>query len=409
MDEGATPGSNDNLDPWKDVNLNVFVGSEIGFLKGVCIGKEVPVLKELSENKEKEEQFGIQSLRWGDDERRDLLLGLVNKTVKVYNTKLKAFTAETTLTGFDCRPGDEKSPLVAVSRVEDKYLVGLDNGTVSLCDPNDGRKPILSFPSGDSLSCIKTCPSDPSLFVTGGKENDLKIWKLGGERPMLLFKAKNVPHVYELRVPVWVQDATFLPQTTDLVAIASRHGHLRLYDSRVDNRNRPVVNMEFCDHPLMSIAPTRNDRQVIVGSAKGRVGLMDIRNYGKERLVHLFHGFNGSVRSIVADENSPYFASCSLDRYLYIHNVNAKAPVKKLYLKSRLTSVAITKNFLAELLTSNPEDPTITTEEKCGSSSDVQTAWHHIDMDVIPGPSKSKNDVPLQCLPAKKSRRSKPT
>jgi ribosome biogenesis protein NSA1 len=146
-----------------------------------------------------------------------------------------------------------------------------------------------------------------------------------------IFKAKNIPHEYELRVPVWVQDLTFLPGATDLVAIASRHGFLRLYDTREDNRNRPVINMTFCDHPIMSISPTCNNRQVIVGSSQGKVGLVDIRHYGKERLAHMFHGFNGSVRSIVADEFSPFFVSCGLDRHLYLHDLKDKAPIKKVY------------------------------------------------------------------------------
>lgn len=209
-----------------------------------------------------------------------------------------------------------------------KYLVGLENGLVSLWDCSENKRS-LDYQTGQHLSCVRPCSSDPTLFATGGKENDLKIWKLDGESKVPIFKAKNVPHVLELRVPVWVQDATFLPQTTDIVAVSTRYGHVRVYDTKVDNRNRPVINMEFCDHPLMSIASTRNDRQVIVGSAQGKVGLVDIRNYAKEKLVHLFLGFNGSVRNIVADENTPYFVSCSLDRFLYLHNLNEKQPLKK--------------------------------------------------------------------------------
>lgn len=231
--------------------------------------------------------------------------------------------------------------------------MGLENGKISYWNPADSKSTI-ELKAGNHLSCVKSCPQDSSLFVTGGKENDVKIWKLDSGTTEPIWKARNVPHVLELRVPVWVQDAAFLPQTTDLVAIASRYGQLRLYDTKMDNRNRPVINMEFSDHPAMCISPTRNDRQVIVGSAQGKVGLVDIRNYGKEKVVHLFHGFNGSVRSIVADENTPYFVSCGLDRFLYLHNLNNRSPVKKVSLPLRIRivccKIAIYNGFWLTLL-----------------------------------------------------------
>jgi len=209
------------------------------------------------------------------------------------------------------------------------YIMGVENGSVRVWNFGEACS-VLDIKTGSQLSKLRHCNTDRAIIGTGGKENDLKIWNLKSERPEEpVFKARNVPHVLELRVPVWVQDLTFLPRTTELVAVASRHGFLRLYDTKVDNRNRPVIDMTFCDHPLMSISSTRNDRQVVVGTSQGKVGLVDLRNYGKEKLVHLFHGFNGSVRSIVADEDSPFFVSCGLDRHLYLHNLNERKPIKK--------------------------------------------------------------------------------
>lgn len=198
--------------------------------------------------------------------------------------------------------------------------------------PNPKKKPETVLQMGSHLSVLKPCPSDPLLFATGGNENDLKVWNFGSSTPVQIFKARNVPHdELDLRVRVWVQDLTFLPRTTELLAMVSRVGHVRLYDTRVqDNRCRPIINFPFTDHPLMSISPTRNDRQVVVGSAQGKVALIDLRGV-KEKVVHHFQGFNGSVRSIVADEEGPYFASCGLDRYLYLHHLEEKKPIKKVH------------------------------------------------------------------------------
>ncbi|OXA36515.1 WD repeat-containing protein 74 [Folsomia candida] len=142
----------------------------------------------------------------------------------------------------------------------------------------------------------------------------------------------------------------------------------------------------------MCISPTRNDRQVIVGSAQGKWSSRHSELW-KGKVVHLFHGFNGSVRSIVADENTPYFVSCGLDRFLYLHNLNNRSPVKKLFLKSRLTGVQITKDFLAQLV---------------NNSDDLQSSWHNIDMSVLPGAQYLRMERELIGGPSpKKFRKSK--
>jgi hypothetical protein len=58
-----------------------------------------------------------------------------------------------------------------------------------------------------------------------------------------------------------------------------------------------------------------------------------------------------------------------------------------------LTAAAITKDFLADLLVGDG-----------GSNDEVQTAWHNIDMSVLPGPT---NIVTINdgVTPRKKSRK----
>lgn len=48
-----------------------------------------------------------------DNDRKELVVGLVDRTVKVYNTKLKAFTQETKVVE------DQDSPLVGLSSINE--------------------------------------------------------------------------------------------------------------------------------------------------------------------------------------------------------------------------------------------------------------------------------------------------
>jgi len=215
-------------------------------------------------------------------------------------------------------------------------VVGLENGTVGMwnCleseitlqfqtykDTSDGLK--------RNMEKIRQCASDKSIYATGGKENDLKIWNLSSDKPEEpAFKARNLPHDFlDLRVPVWIQDLTFLPRTSELVATCTRYGQIRLYDVRAGQR--PVSNVQFVDHAIMSISSTMNDRQVIVGTAKGEAGLYDLRNPGQEKLVKKFHDFSGSIRCMVASQELPYVISCGLDRHVYVHHLSQRLAVKK--------------------------------------------------------------------------------
>jgi len=136
-----------------------------------------------------------------------------------------------------------------------------------------------------------------------------------------------------------------MPQTTDLVAICSRYGQVRLYDSKADNKGRPVINIECQDHPLMAISTTQNDRQVLCGSSQGKLGLIDLRNPKNGQVVHNYIGHSGGIRSISANPNGPHFVSCGLDRHLYLHHMNEKKPVKKMYLRARLNCVLMSDDF----------------------------------------------------------------
>lgn len=97
-----------------------------------------------------------------------------------------------------------------------------------------------------------------------------------------------------------------------------------MYDPKA--QKRPVIDMEFERYPLMSLSLAHNENQVIVGTSRGRMGLIDLR---KKLLVHVFKGFAGSIRCVQCHPSLPLVASCGLDRFLRIHDLYKHKLVKK--------------------------------------------------------------------------------
>ena len=67
-------------------------------------------------------------------------------------------------------------------------------------------------------------------------------------------------------------------------------------------------------------------RQCILGNAIGEQGLVDLRT---KQTVHCFKGGAGSIRAVLWHPNESVVASCGLDRYLRIHDVNSRQLLHK--------------------------------------------------------------------------------
>merc|ERR1711973_15410 len=102
-------------------------------------------------------------------------------------------------------------------------------------DEEEKEKHMVSLKVDRSLAKMRKVPGNSDNFVaTGGKEHDLQIWDLNKVESGPVFRAKNVPtDSLQLRVPIWITDMCFPDNITkDKVAIVSRHGHIRLYDTK---------------------------------------------------------------------------------------------------------------------------------------------------------------------------------
>ncbi len=347
-------------------DFNIFVGAETGVLKGVSINAKMYLTKNFANLHNLERQHEITAMAWGDEEdQSEILLGLRNQIVKVFDPADKSYSSNIEHCG-----GSGK--LVGVAKVDDNIVTATESGLVQvwrepklkfdtidyeLCQSGKLKKDnfeneearakhMATLRSGRSLCRMRKCPQkNEGLIATGGKENELQVWDLNKSDAGPMFTSKNVPlDSLQLRVPVWITDMCFPDNsTTNTIAITSRHGHLRLYDTRGQQR-RPVIGLEWKDEVLTAIGSTPVAEDVLVGTAAGHLALYDLRMTHKG-MKRKYRGFTGGIRSIDCMKDKNFFAAVGLDRFLRIFDINQPKSVQKMYLKARLSHVLMTKEF----------------------------------------------------------------
>jgi ribosome biogenesis protein NSA1 len=316
-------------------NFNVFVGAKSGTFKGVkvtsksCLTKNIQNLVSITDNHE------VTYMSWGNDEEKEILLACGSKgirSVKAYDTENEAFKLS-----FTCDIGEGN--ITGLARHKGDILTSVQSGHIKLWKHNedDGEEYILN--AGENLLCMKKANLQSNIIGTGGLENPLKLFDL--ERKVNIFTAKNVSHNWlELRVPISVNDLCFLTNNKEIVTI-SRYGYIRMYDTKA--QRRPVINLEMKEESLSKLTPCTQDKQIICGSGKGRMNMIDFRNSG--RILNTYKGPVGGVTGIAVDKTDQYIVSISLDRYLYVHDLNTKALLKKVYLTSKLSGMVMRSEF----------------------------------------------------------------
>ncbi|XP_071532235.1 WD repeat-containing protein 74 [Panulirus ornatus] len=311
-------------------DFNVYVGTEIGILKGINLNQKAIIHKNFHKIKALERDEEITAMAWGDEEQSEIMMGLRNQTIRIFDTDAKAFVSSREI-------NIGEGPIVSIGRWDGITITAMKSGQVTLWL---GKEPveINALKTGDFLTCMRQNPVSPHVIATGGKENDLQLWDF--QNPEVpIFRARNVkPDMLELRVPVWVTDVVFLDQHS--VAVSSRHKHVRLYDPQ--RQRRPVLNFEWEESPLTCISsvPSGNS-QILVGTAHGRMALFDLRGRKPEAPLNVYKGFAGGVRDAVVHPRHPLVFSVSLDRYLRVHHLTSSKLLVKEYLKSRLNCLLV--------------------------------------------------------------------
>eukprot|EP00128_Syssomonas_multiformis_P012551 Colp12_sorted_trinity150504_noHs@35034 len=307
--------------------MKVWLGTETGLLKGVALEGKKILNNYLDLNREKE----ITCMSWGfgesqEEKEKQVFVGHKDGVLRLYATSDGSLVKE-----YPDLPG-----IVAVNAMGKTLTVVLSNGTIfQRVIDGDSVQAEKTANSGAGVEVACVCAENGNLVATGGKENDLKIWDFSEETPKLKFHAKNVPHdKLDLRVPVHVSGIGFLPGTQgNQVFVCTKHRHLRLYDT--SKQRRPMYTVEVGEHPFTALTVI-DEKRAIVSDGIGTVNLIQIKD-GKP--VGKLPGFAGSVRALVMHPHLPLVASCGLDRFVRVHNINTRRLMAKVYTKHRLNAL----------------------------------------------------------------------
>lgn len=327
-------------------NYDIYTGGRSGVFKGIRIEKDTYAMDNIQNIISITANDCVTSLSWGDNEEKEILIACGEneiRSVKVYDTECSTFTCS-----FFCNVGSGK--VNGLSRYNETILTAVQSGQVKLWRFKEDDKILID--AGENLERMRHSKIDKNIIATGGKENVLKLFSL--DRQVQVFTAKRLPNDWlNLAKGIWISDIDFLSGTQQIVTVG-RYGHVQLYDTKA--QRRPVVHLEVKDEALTTLAVTSREKQIIVGSGKGRMNLVDLRQPAK--LLNTYKGFAGAVTGIACSTTKPYIVSVSLDRYLRVHNMHTKELLKKIYLTSKMSCMLLRSGFTL------PEESQITENSK---------------------------------------------
>ncbi|CAL5375210.1 unnamed protein product [Camellia sinensis] len=185
----------------------------------------------------------------------------------------------------------------------------------------------------------------------GGKGVEVNVWDLDTCTKIWNAKspAKNSLGIF---TPSWFTCATFLSKEDHRKFAAGTNSHqVRLYD--ISAQRRPVLSFDFRESPIKAVAEDLDGNTIYIGNGSGDLASVDLRT-GK--LLGCFLGkCSGSIRSIARHPELPVLASCGLDSYLRLWDVESRQLLSAVFLKQHLTNVVFDSNFSGEELAASAE------------------------------------------------------
>ncbi|KAJ2719467.1 Ribosome biogenesis protein nsa1 (NOP7-associated protein 1) [Coemansia sp. Benny D115] len=219
----------------------------------------------------------------------------------------------------------------------------------------DGEGPVIGrMQLAMDIIKMRAHSEAPNVFAVGGREVDLSIWDAntamntasgdGGSleysKPQgeALFKARNVRNDWlDLRVPVWLTDMQFIDSNTSTpqVAVSTGHGHIRIYDTRA--QQRPVKNWALGKQPLTHLCQSHVKPELFFSDNLGNLRHLDMRT---GRVVGGYKGISGAVTDIALSEDGRLVGQVGLDRFLRVYEADGQRRLKhRAYIKQRVTRV----------------------------------------------------------------------
>ncbi|XP_015123557.1 WD repeat-containing protein 74 [Diachasma alloeum] len=324
-------------------DFDLFVGGKSGVFKGIKYEKSLCKMKNLQSLVSITNDHEVTAMAWSDENEDEILIGYGTKDkkgVKIYECGTSSFAST-----FTCDAGE--GSIRGILRYDDAILTAVESGHVKLWRHEDDGH--LLIEAGNNLHRMRPSNVDKNVIATGGNEHKLQLFDL--ERKTRIFEEKNVRHDWlEMKVPLWISDIGFLSESSQ-IATCSRYGHVRLYDPSA--QRRPVINLEVKDQAWTTLAVAPKEKHIIVGSGKGIMNLIDLRNPGK--VLNTYKDSAGSITSIACTKSHPYVVSVSLDRHLRVHHLDTKQLLHKTYLTSRLSCMILRSNATLDIKRSEKE------------------------------------------------------
>uniref|UniRef100_A0A915AT78 WD repeat-containing protein 74 n=1 Tax=Parascaris univalens TaxID=6257 RepID=A0A915AT78_PARUN len=306
--------------------MDCFVGASTGALKGVMF-RDGTFENVNAVNSLKPKSDEITSMCWATQDQTELLTAQMDRNLKLYDSLNGTYTPLFQL-------GGGSGAVRGIHATNSSSIISaVESGELRVWKYSGEM--ISELNAGNNLLVMVGNSATEGQYATGGNENPLKVWDIHvGQKT---FTAKNVrPDNLQLRVPVWDTDIRFIPDSQNIVTTTGRY-QIRIYDPRA--QRRPVKEMEWPEEPLTAISLCHSPMHIVAGNTRGEMGLFDLRN--KMHLVCKLKGIAGSVRGIDAHPSTPYVASCSIDRFVRLHDISTKKVVKKVYCKARLNKILL--------------------------------------------------------------------
>ncbi|XP_054649461.1 WD repeat-containing protein 74 [Dunckerocampus dactyliophorus] len=306
----------------------VWLGSETGILKGVSVSQKKAFNFCNSTHLSREHE--VRALCWSDPVETEVLVASVDGNVKTFSVEKGVFTD-----GRRCGdPGE--GCFVGLAVLSDTSLATCAESGVLRVWKEDSSEPAVQLSAGTNVCRMRQNPTHRHKVATGGKDTCLKIWDL--EKPdKPVFTAKNLRDDWlDLRQPHWVKDIAFIPGSDKVVTCTGYH-QVHVYDPSSPQR-RPVMEAKFGEYPLTALSLPATGGLVVVGNTHGQIAMLDLR---KGLVRGCLKGLAGGVRGLQCHASQPVVASCGLDRFLRIHNLEDRKLQHKVYLKSRLNCLLL--------------------------------------------------------------------
>ncbi|XP_034479089.1 WD repeat-containing protein 74 [Drosophila innubila] len=318
----------------------LFVGTHTGSFKHLlpAANQNPHAQSNLSDLSALDKESCVTTLAFGNEAQTEILLGRAKNVAELHSLGIGGGVTTRSI-NFTV------APIVGLARYNNNLIAGIGNGqiqSISLeAEEDSEEEPAAAsviINTGDQMDHLRQCPTATHIVATGGKarQNNLKVYDLSADGKQI-FNSKNLPNDYlQLEVPVWDSDIGFV-DGPNVLATCSRHGYVRLYDTR--KQRRPVTHFASEEHGMSFAALVAHGNYIYTGTTMGALKAFDTRRMKTH--VHTYKGFTGGISDLHLDETGKYLSSASLDRYVRVHEAESTVLLYQCYVKSKATKVLI--------------------------------------------------------------------